>query len=605
MIKRRPLICNPKPAHRTSFALFLSVLPFFISCSSVKREIREEVRTRRVIDARTTESGSGVRFSSILENIPPDASLKAEDISFFDEFERALAVNPGSRPLPLRCRVLSGAPEACRFLKPKWYARWLQSEDALEGPTAPNLKVEQERPKKRRRRAQAPVIEQIAQKLEAGEYAPVAKQRPGDYYRALKTFPGITEGLKTVESKILEPGVCAPSELYNFLGLKSEEQMPEEEFRERAIRLYARADQCAEATKYTDNSRFRLALLSIIKKDCATAATPLQRLSNAVMNDYSSRARYWTAWCARETKDKNAFFDNYDALFQMNPLGFHTLSLSDGDSVLSGNLGQEIDPLVQTRSALDDRVNPWIQAMEEMTRRKRKDLVLKLLTPIQPRLEELSQLEPGVRLYLASFAYRAGNPVALFRLLDSVFRSKAEYVVDKTLQLFYPLEFFDLVLKHAGRMNPILVASLIRQESAFRANARSPVGAVGLMQLMPATARTMQRGVSKRQLLDADTNIRLGIQYFQMLVNRFDGDVELALASYNAGPEAVDRWRARYPVGNRMLFLDLIPYAETRNYVTLIGRNYFWYHRLYRKLILEKFGVASITPAEFSAFGAL
>jgi soluble lytic murein transglycosylase len=605
MIKRRPLIRNPKPAHSVSLALFLSVSPFFLSCSSVKTEIREEVKVRRVVDARKTEAGAGVRFSAILESVPPDATIKTEDIAFFDEFENALSGRPGSRPLPLRCRVLNGAPEACRFLKPKWYTRWLQADDAFDGPTAPNLKVSQVRPKKRRRRATAPVIERIAQRLESGEYTPIAKQRAGDYYRALKTFPAITDGLKVVEEKILSPGVCAPSELYNFLGLKSEEQMPEAEFRDRAIRLYVRADQCAEPTKYTDNARFRLALLSIIKKDCVTAAPPLQRLSSAVMNDYSSRARYWTAWCARETKNKTAFFDNFDALFEMNPLGFHTLSLSDGDSVLSGNLGQEIDPMVQTRSTIDERVNAWIQAMEEMTRRKRKDLVLKLLTPVQPRLEELSQLEPGVRLYLASFAYRAGNPVALFRLLDSVFRSKAEYVVDKTLQLFYPLEFFDLVVKHAGRVNPILIASLIRQESAFRANARSPVGALGLMQLMPATARTMQRGISKRKILDAETNIRLGIQYFEMLTKRFDGDVELALASYNAGPEAVDRWRARYPVDNRMLFLDLIPYAETRNYVTLIGRNYFWYHRLYRKLILEKFGVASLSPAEFSAFGAL
>jgi soluble lytic murein transglycosylase len=104
---------------------------------------------------------------------------------------------------------------------------------------------------------------------------------------------------------------------------------------------------------------------------------------------------------------------------------------------------------------------------------------------------------------------------------------------------------------------------------------------MGLMQLMPGTARLMDRRVRKKDLIKPEVNIRLGVRYFQMLVDRFNGDVELALASYNAGSEVVDRWQRRYPTQNRLLFLDLMPYAETRNYVTLIGRNYYWYSKIY------------------------
>jgi soluble lytic murein transglycosylase len=81
-------------------------------------------------------------------------------------------------------------------------------------------------------------------------------------------------------------------------------------------------------------------------------------------------------------------------------------------------------------------------------------------------------------------------------------------------------------------------------------------------------------------------------------VTRYEGDVELALAAYNAGSEVVDKWARRYPVKNRLLFLDLIPYAETRNYVTLIGRNYYWYSKLYAELLNTE-GLAKIEPNEF------
>jgi soluble lytic murein transglycosylase len=73
----------------------------------------------------------------------------------------------------------------------------------------------------------------------------------------------------------------------------------------------------------------------------------------------------------------------------------------------------------------------------------------------------------------------------------------------------------------------------------------------------------------------------LGVKFFSSLLDRFSGDAELALAAYNAGPERVDSWLKRYPVANRALFVDLIPFRETRDYVSLIARNYYWYQALY------------------------
>jgi soluble lytic murein transglycosylase len=137
-----------------------------------------------------------------------------------------------------------------------------------------------------------------------------------------------------------------------------------------------------------------------------------------------------------------------------------------------------------------------------------------------------------------------------------------------------------LIRKYSGETDPFFVAALIRQESGFNPWAKSRVGAMGLMQLMPATARRIER-TSKKSLLIPETNIRIGTKYIGRLVNRYYRDAELALAAYNAGAERVDDWTRRYPTTDRMLFLDLIPYKETRDYVALIGRNFYWYHTLY------------------------
>jgi soluble lytic murein transglycosylase-like protein len=118
--------------------------------------------------------------------------------------------------------------------------------------------------------------------------------------------------------------------------------------------------------------------------------------------------------------------------------------------------------------------------------------------------------------------------------------------------------FEPLVQEHSARqsLRPDLVRAVIQVESGFNPRARSPKGAMGLMQLMPGTARDL--GV--RNAYDPDENIRGGTMYLRHLLDRFDGNEELALAAYNAGPEAVDRYGRRVP-----------PYRETRDYVRKIG----------------------------------
>jgi len=118
--------------------------------------------------------------------------------------------------------------------------------------------------------------------------------------------------------------------------------------------------------------------------------------------------------------------------------------------------------------------------------------------------------------------------------------------------------FEPLVREHAERhaLRPELVRAVIQVESGFNPLARSPKGAMGLMQLMPETAAAL--GV--RNPYDPAENIRGGTAYLRQLLDRYGGDEELALAAYNAGAGAVDRHGRRVP-----------PYRETREYVTKVG----------------------------------
>jgi soluble lytic murein transglycosylase len=115
----------------------------------------------------------------------------------------------------------------------------------------------------------------------------------------------------------------------------------------------------------------------------------------------------------------------------------------------------------------------------------------------------------------------------------------------------YPLDYEEAIREacSAHRLDPYLVISLISVESRFRPEAVSSVGAVGLMQLMPPTATWVAEengilGFSSEQLRDPEMNASLGTWYLAHLLDRYAGDEFLALAAYNAGPTAVDRWLA-------------------------------------------------------------
>lgn len=139
-------------------------------------------------------------------------------------------------------------------------------------------------------------------------------------------------------------------------------------------------------------------------------------------------------------------------------------------------------------------------------------------------------------------------------------------------------------------IDPFLVLAVVRQESSFAPDARSSAGAVGLMQLLPETGATVARqvgmpGFDATQLTDPEPALRLGAHYLQQQLKAFGGGqghlgLQLALAAYNAGPHNARRWADQLPSDDDDVFVEKIPFAETRSYVKLVLRNYSIYKAL-------------------------
>lgn len=210
-----------------------------------------------------------------------------------------------------------------------------------------------------------------------------------------------------------------------------------------------------------------------------------------------------------------------------------------------------------------------LRAVELLKKRGLKEIkaifVGKLLSEYEDRPEEM--------VYIARWAEARG-----MRHEALQFSKKLAEQNILLKNVAYPVERG--VMSHKDRVDPALVLALIRQESMFDDSARSPAGACGLMQLMPATAKAVarQNGISHNEswLIDRPAhNIRLGTLFFEDMIQRYRGSVPMALAAYNAGPGRVDNWRKQFgdPRKGELTmenWIELIPIYETRNYVQRI-----------------------------------
>jgi soluble lytic murein transglycosylase len=174
-------------------------------------------------------------------------------------------------------------------------------------------------------------------------------------------------------------------------------------------------------------------------------------------------------------------------------------------------------------------------------------------------------------------------------LYDRTVNTADKTQVEHDFSLRYLAPFRDVVERDAQStgLDVEWAYGLIRQESRFIINARSEVGAGGLMQLMPGTAEMVAKKIglgpiSRSQMSDINTNILLGTNYLSMIYNQFDGSAVLATAGYNAGPGRPRQWKANLPRPvEGAIFAETIPFNETRDYVKNVLSNTVYYAALF------------------------
>jgi soluble lytic murein transglycosylase len=197
-----------------------------------------------------------------------------------------------------------------------------------------------------------------------------------------------------------------------------------------------------------------------------------------------------------------------------------------------------------------------------------------------------------VRYVLATLFAGSEEHAAALRLLNGLIEAMSPAEVrglPRTVwTLLFPRAFWPEVRQQSERLglNPYIVLSMMRQESAFDPAAVSTAGARGILQLMPATAQDVASRLSPldirlEQLLDPQLSISLGSRYLAGLLARYQGNMVLALAAYNAGPGRVDRWLEQWSNLAMEEFIEHIPFDETRAYVKLVLRNLAVYEWLY------------------------
>lgn len=157
-------------------------------------------------------------------------------------------------------------------------------------------------------------------------------------------------------------------------------------------------------------------------------------------------------------------------------------------------------------------------------------------------------------------------------------------------RLMYPIKYNDYVQKSASvnKIDPYLIYAIIRQESKFDSKVTSNKDAKGLMQVLESTAKEVATEIdyideNNLDLFDPETNITIGTKYYRWLLNRYNGNMKLALCAYNAGPGNVDKWiQIEEIYNNDNLIISAIPFEETKNYIVSVINNYDQYVKLYK-----------------------
>jgi soluble lytic murein transglycosylase len=433
----------------------------------------------------------------------------------------------------------------------------------------------------RRRNDAIPLLEQIARDYPENSDASRALYQIGqilwnrhDNAQALQVFKQLIASYPA--SPVVDRVFYAAGDIYEWSGNKEE-----------AIASYNKVRLEFPRSQVRDDATWRLAWLHYRSGDLGDAYRTFKLLaSEARESALRTAARYWQGRAAEKAGDHQLATQTYREVYDASGESYYQALAANALVKLGAPVEeQDYDQPARGRD-LDFSTTPRI-AFHLARARALSALSLHTLAVGEIiAIESIAGSDNGMRLYLTREYFKNQAYRRSLALANQLPASESERDLYR-----FPLAHWQTIQRMAKEreLDPYLVLALIRQESLFDARARSPAFALGLMQLLPKTAariagRYGMPAPSHEKLFDPEVNLTLGTQYLKDLLQRYSNNWFKAIAAYNAGETAVDRWEKEIITDDIEEFVERIPYLETRGYVKLVLRN----HRIYKKLYEQK-----------------
>lgn len=331
------------------------------------------------------------------------------------------------------------------------------------------------------------------------------------------------------------------------------------------------------SSRLAPNARFRAAMIAFIRGDRKSAASEFDALvSHSPNSSEALAAAYWAGRSYAALGDSAKARTRWRSIIAKDPLSYY--------SVVSA---KRLDTTLVTPDRTASEY-PRVPAVDTVIGRIAvlKDVGMDVEAGFESDRLFRDATDNPTTIVAAAHALagsdQASRSIALGRrALDEIGPTPANY------RLYFPVLERETLISSAREndLDPVFVASLIRQESNFNPRATSPAGARGLMQLMPSVGQSLAsaKGIQPwdaDMLYQPDISIRLGTAHLKALAHKYP-EVEKVLAAYNAGESRVTKWSTKTGSADPEVFTERIPFVETRDYVRIILRNQAYYKALY------------------------
>ena len=357
--------------------------------------------------------------------------------------------------------------------------------------------------------------------------------------------------------------------------------------------------------------RFRIGFCYYKQKNYAKALNYFRQAEKQVESRLSiSASSYWKANVLKEMGKLDSAYNAYIESHQSYPYTFYGHLALKKMRQLSYKLGKGKKERVQPKSLKwlgEEKTKEWILATYSSNKNKIDSLYLGSSSlPISDLMangldtlakitieSEYERYKNNIlflyhyskifQKYFPKFSYKLARRLSYRMSLENISQAPGEVV-----SLFNPLHYKEVVEKYGiqNKVPNFFIKALMKQESGFQAEVISKAGAIGLMQIMPATGANLAKGLDiadydPSYLRIPDFNVMLGVEYLRRLMDTYNSNLFLVLANYNAGPQPTKRWQKQN--GHKPLdeFVEEVSYWETRDYLKKVMGNYWNYEYIY------------------------